>query len=154
MKVFLPSSSLRGISPFIEVPEPRINDLRDVGNLTEYEEFAKNEFLYKFADISKITIFDRDYLFMVLVSSLYMNSMGFKVKCECGKRIYDKFEIDNGTEFHILEPGEQLPLLMPTVEEEMAVLNEASLYSDAFEDVYWEGMRKIVGAETKLELVS
>jgi len=97
MNIFLPSNGIVGIKT-VDMSPPKIKHLRQISELSKINEFAKNEFLSlllnNFADLNKITIFDRDYLFLMAVSAIHLNNMEFTFTCKCGIENKGSFNIE------------------------------------------------------------
>ena len=96
MKVYLPSHGVLGIDS-IDIRQPKINDLREISNLSPTPELKKTEFVKMLATspelVDSISIFDRDYLFAIAVSALHLGSLAFKVECACSNIISDALEL-------------------------------------------------------------
>lgn len=95
MKVYLPSNGMMGIS-HIDLSQPKINDLRNVPNLSGFSTIRKTEFVKMLADpdeVDKITPFDRDYLFLIAAASISMNNINFEVTCKKGHLVSGAFNI-------------------------------------------------------------
>jgi hypothetical protein len=96
MKVYLPSNGLCGLD-ILDLPQVKIDMLRDVPNLPEDDVNRKNSFLSLVVGdgdfLSKITPEDRDYLFVISAASISANSLPFTVKCKCGVVSHDTIDL-------------------------------------------------------------
>ena len=84
MRVALPSNGLYGLSE-VTVDIPRIGTLRELSFSDWTEEQLRTELLrllIKEQDVfSRMTLYDRDYLFAVVVSSICLNAIPVKFTC-------------------------------------------------------------------------
>lgn len=96
MKIILPSSGKTGILS-VSMRQPKISDLRKAPELTEASPIRKNEVLEMLLDnpdvLSKITVYDRDYLFLIAVAVVSLNVISYKYKCGCGEERRDSVHL-------------------------------------------------------------
>lgn len=96
MKVYLPSNGLCGLD-ILDLPQVKIDMLRDVPNLPEDDVNRKNSFLALVVGggdfLSKITPEDRDYLFAISAASISANALPFTVSCKCGTVSHDTMDL-------------------------------------------------------------
>lgn len=109
MVIELPSRGWAGITK-VTIRAPKIDDLRKTSDLSPIEERAKTEFLRMLisnpGDLDKITVFDRDYLFLIVAGAVNMNEFAFTVKCEkCGTELEGSLNLSDCV-VKELEPGE------------------------------------------------
>jgi len=86
MRVYLPSNGMMGLNS-IELRAPKIDDLREIPNLSQSSIIRKTQFVELLApknDVDRITPYDRDYLFALAVAAISMNQLGFNVQCKNG----------------------------------------------------------------------
>jgi hypothetical protein len=98
MRVDLPSAGKIGFS-YYEINEPTMGQLRKVSNYPANEILCKNQFILDCTPekeqekFNKLTLCDRDYLFIVLVCALNLNKVSCEAVCACGTQIKFDFEL-------------------------------------------------------------
>nr|DAH52366.1 MAG TPA: baseplate protein [Caudoviricetes sp.] len=84
MKIYIPSNGKVGIYS-VDLRMPTIGDLRKSSQFSSISEIKKTQFVKLLAEqpeaIDRITIKDRDYLFVIAVCALSMNIVRYTVKC-------------------------------------------------------------------------
>lgn len=110
MKVYLPSSGILGTKS-VELRQPTFGDIRNSSSFNSEEAIFKYEFIKQLLsdkfDFSKITKYDLEYLFTIVAFSVQFNSIGWSVKCDCGKTIKGSYTLE-GKDIVVLEKY-QLP---------------------------------------------
>lgn len=95
MKIFLPSNNMMGLTS-VEMRDPKIGDLRKVTNFSNFSIIRKTQFVEMLVgeDTYKITPQDRDYLFLLAVGAISLNTMTMHVGCKfCGERMSEQVGI-------------------------------------------------------------
>lgn len=147
MKILLPSQGKTGIVS-VEMRQPKISDLRRGADFTDISGIRKNEFLRLLLTdssvLSKITVFDRDYLFLVAIAVVSLNTVKFKWTCQCGKQSSDQIRLDDcepvflkkkqSLELKIDIRGKEFKFRILTPNEEERALEFALLEEDSFKD--------------------
>lgn len=147
MRIELPSAGKFGVFS-VEMRSPKIGDLRHVSELSDVESIAKTDFVKSLMkepqDLDNVSIYDRDYLFLLAAAAVNMNSFDFSVRCECGNTINDSFDISD-VDVETLSADVQIKVdkqidgvnyqfHLPTVKEEQQavqwVLTEDAAYND------------------------
>lgn len=109
MKVYLPSNGLCGLDT-LDLPQVKIDMLRDVPNLPEDDVNRKNSFLALVVGdvdfLNKITPEDRDYLFAISAASISANSLPFTVGCKCKTVSHDTMDLGD-SEFTRLKKNQK-----------------------------------------------
>lgn len=79
----------------VEMRDPKIGDLRSIPNMASSSIIRKTEFVKMLVgeQVYQITPQDRDYLFVIAVSAVSMNSVPLKVQCSCGNDCYDAISV-------------------------------------------------------------
>lgn len=147
MRIDLPSAGKFGIFS-VEMRSPKIGDLRAVNELSSVESIAKTDFvkmlMTKPEDLDKVSIYDRDYLFLLAAAAVNMNKFDFTVQCECGNNIEDSFDISDvdvetlGKDVEISVKkeidGEVYNFHLPTVAEEQKAVQWVLSVDEAYND--------------------
>lgn len=106
MRTFLPSNGQTGISS-LNLRNPTIRDLRFVEELSAISEIRKTDFVASLLEdptaINKITLDDRDYLFVLAVAVLQMNKLSFGMEC-CDEEIKGVIEVGNKEPKFLTDP--------------------------------------------------
>lgn len=98
MKVYLPSSGALGIKS-TEIRQPKIDDLRKVSELSQIPELRKTEFVKLFLQspeqLDSMSVFDRDYLYLISVSAVHIGQLSFSFICDCGNEVQDTLDLSS-----------------------------------------------------------
>ena len=98
MKIYLPSSGVLGIMS-TEIRQPKIDDLRKISELSQIPELRKTEFVKLFLQspeqLDLMSVFDRDYLFLISVSAVHVGQLSFSFICDCGNEVQDTLDLSN-----------------------------------------------------------
>lgn len=151
MRVQLPSYGVLGFNS-VELDVPRFSHLRNIAfdSLTEEEtRTALIEQMVKEKDrVEKLTLWDRDYLFKIIVSAMHMNRIALTVTCpHCNSSSSAEYVI---TRYEAVELSKSIPLSVekkvgdvtytykiPQIEDERKIIeyakNQAN-YSSAYDD--------------------
>lgn len=80
----------------VEMRDPKIGDLRGIPNMSSSSIIRKTEFVKLLVgdQALQITPQDRDYLFVIAVSAISMNTLPLKVQCSCGNICFDSIKVD------------------------------------------------------------
>jgi hypothetical protein len=147
MRVDLPSAGKLGFS-YYEINEPKLGQLRNVSNYPDNEILCKNQFILdcspekEYEKFYKLTVCDRDYLFIVLVCAINLNKVACTSTCTCGEVINFSFELFE-KDFILLEGeltyttdiykdtyGEELTYNIMTVEQELGAVEYSRIKPD------------------------
>lgn len=162
MKIKLPSNGHFGVNS-VNMRQPRVNDLRMISELSPYEPLAKYQFVKNLLEkpevIDKISIFDKDYLFAIAVGIINLNKIGFSFVCPCGESLRGEFDLSSKDVTELLKSdsitiskeinGEVYNFHLPTIQEELAIVDYASSKEDDdFDELYQDGLvMAILGKE-------
>ncbi len=154
MLIYLPSNGKLGINK-VDMRQPKIQDIRESQEFSNDSDLRKTQLVKLLCkspeEIDKISLYDRNYLFVIAVSSLTLNSLPFKAKCsnpECGKVLSDTIDITQ-LEVVFLENeavckkevnGQEFTFRLLRVEDEIRAMDYANQvekdYKDRLEDAY------------------
>lgn len=103
MKVLLPSAGVTGIK-FVNLGMVTYHDMKKLSDEEQVSDNLKNHILSMATktDISKITNWDRDYLFIVLINSMRENVLEYHgFVCPCGRSHSHKEKLENAEVFDL-----------------------------------------------------
>jgi hypothetical protein len=152
MQIYLPSNGRIEINK-VNMRQPKISDIRESQEFSNDLELRKTQFVRLLCgndpNVDCLTLYDRNYLFVIAVASLTLNKLSFKAKCShCGAPISDFIDITQLDVVFLEEDIECIKNIEGTdykfrllrVRDEVAALDYANLddkhYESRLEDAY------------------
>lgn len=152
MKVYLPSNGLLGTSS-VELVAPTVGKLRKTVDLSTSSIIKRTELVQMHCDVdlNTITPSDRDYLYVILISSLYMDKITFTAECPNGHKSKDSISLEEctplrlkkGAKVEITKKVGEVPYIFRKISvaqeiqiEEHAMEQDDDLYTQSFDDAF------------------
>lgn len=157
MKVQLPSNGVVGFKS-LDIDVPRFSNLRAISYEELTEEEVRTALIKEVAKdkdkVDEITIYDRDYIFKIIVSALHMNKIQMRCTCPfCGKvREVDyviteyqgaELPVDSSLCIKKKVAGEEYSYIIPQVKHEYGIIEYAKTKDD-YRKAYEEALISVI----------